>query len=287
MWQAHLAVDQTFRLWRFDSVSIHGRYLRKPLLRLGVGRPTPVTRFAALPVQDPDTLVVGEPGIFSTACLQTASQLIGCLQQELEENEEGTSVTDTATEKPSIPGLKEFIEAHLAIDAHVQELFAKKNSVYHSTDNETYRAAYDEWREADRAKYDKRSELIAAFLEKNEDKLTEFVIENYLGDYSSQAITVLQALPATFEELSKLAVENDWCGVWEDAVEQAVGAGVIEMSEIEIARRKLRRRMLYDMGHYDADQAMKLVDELIELSVKQDRADRIENALNASESISE
>lgn len=64
MWRAHLAVDQTFRLWRFNSVSIHGRYLRKPLLRLGAGRPTSVIRVAALPMQDPGTLVVGEPGTF-------------------------------------------------------------------------------------------------------------------------------------------------------------------------------------------------------------------------------
>lgn len=37
MWRAHLAVDQTFRLWRFNSVSIHGQCLRKPLLRSGEG----------------------------------------------------------------------------------------------------------------------------------------------------------------------------------------------------------------------------------------------------------
>lgn len=49
MRRAHLTVNQTFRLWRFNSVSIHGRYLRKPLLRLGTGRPTTVTRVAALP----------------------------------------------------------------------------------------------------------------------------------------------------------------------------------------------------------------------------------------------
>lgn len=58
------------------------------------------------------------------------------------------------------------------------------------------------------------------------DPLVKWIAENCDG-YQEQARQVLTALPATLGELDDLAVEKDWCTVWDDFRQQAIEAGVM------------------------------------------------------------
>src|SRR5581483_9137448 len=152
-------------------------------------------------MQDPDALVVGEPGVF----LDVSD--VACLQQVLSSDTLSTAGTRKRTrkeremtetvEKQVLPEVKRYTEARAA---HLNELHRLRDvadDLYyerHASDEamEAYQKATAAWRTADNAQ-DKNLDALAATLAgESEDKLVKFIAENYLDEYPQQAITILE-----------------------------------------------------------------------------------------------
>lgn len=58
------------------------------------------------------------------------------------------------------------------------------------------------------------------------EPLVRWIAEN-CSNCQSEALAVLQALPASMDELNEIAIEQEWCEVWTDFVRLADAAGVL------------------------------------------------------------
>lgn len=100
------------------------------------------------------------------------------------------------------------------------------------------RAEYDKVRAAAYAEYGKVLNAIwdecdkvlnAAWVDmatKTSDPLALWIIKN-CSERQEEALIVLEALPASLEELNEIANEYGWCGDWDEFVAQAQADGVI------------------------------------------------------------
>jgi tetratricopeptide (TPR) repeat protein len=195
-------------------------------------------------------------------------------------------------EKQVLPEVQRYIEARAAYQTKLRKLRDVSNDLYyerHTSDEamKAYQAAVTAFRTADNAQDDHFDALAATLAGETDDKLVKFVAENYLSEYAQQAIIILEKLPASFKELDQLADDEGWCGVWAEAVDAAAKAGVIDFSPVESTTRKLTRFLNCEMGKYDANKAMTMVEEIVELRIKEELAKRIEKALDASDGVSE
>lgn len=64
-------------------------------------------------------------------------------------------------------------------------------------------------------------------LKTSSDPLVAFVAGAPLADYPDHARKILEALPATMEELEAIARQGDWCSEWSKFVDAAAEAGVL------------------------------------------------------------
>ena len=97
------------------------------------------------------------------------------------------------------------------------------------------------------------------------DPLVSWIVDN-CKDYQSQALEVLKALPATVEELDKLAADEDWCQIWDNFRAQAARDGAIDVPAIPSARLALRRWVEEEscrLSHDDAAILNRLVDAIV------------------------
>lgn len=165
-----------------------------------------------------------------------------------------------------LPQVQEFISTAEAIKKEVDEAYEAYRRQPSLTEEEyaTRRETYVKLRDG---QYDKVREAGRKLAEATDDKLVKFIVERYLDDYYSSALTVLRRLPATAKELDDLAAEEGWCGVWDTAVDEAIEAGAMEINEIEQARRKVKRYLRNELYEQEAERAMKLVDEYVKLRV--------------------
>jgi hypothetical protein len=57
--------------------------------------------------------------------------------------------------------------------------------------------------------------------------LASWIVENFALDFANDACAFLRILPATPEEMWAFALERKWCETWEEAYEDAKGAGLV------------------------------------------------------------
>lgn len=166
-----------------------------------------------------------------------------------------------------LPEIEKFLDAHEAIKTEVNKAYDEYRGSYSLT-GEEYTRRRDAYFEVREGQYDRRDKLVKELLEATDDKLVRFIVQSYLSDYANQAIKVLKVLPATLDELDELAVREGWCGVWTDAVDEAVEAGAIEITPLDNAKRKVRRYLRNEMYEDEANRAMNLIEDYVKLRVE-------------------
>lgn len=170
-----------------------------------------------------------------------------------------------------------------AVDAVKDEVNKAYEAYRHDTglsDEEYYkrRETYVNLRDG---RYARIKELVDKLAETTNDKLVKFIAEEFYDEYDTQALRVLQRLPATLDELDDFAKEQGWCGVWDDSVDKAIEAGALDVDDATRAKRRIRRCLRREMYENEANRTMELVEEYVEARVRQRLAERIEKALNA------
>lgn len=95
---------------------------------------------------------------------------------------------------------------------------------------EAYDAARIEWERAHVTSQGQQSEQIA-ILRNSSDPLVAWIGRHAAVNYPEHSRIILEALPATLEQLEKVAAEHDWCSDWDRYLQRAVSAGVIKESE--------------------------------------------------------
>lgn len=188
-------------------------------------------------------------------------------------------MTDVTSEKQILPEVKALKEGWEAIDTELNKL---RDHMYEAgISDEEYSKRSQEWREKNRDKWERKHALAKKISGETENKLVGFILDNYVEEYDWQSMLILEALPATLDELDNIAKDQGWCAVWSRGVNKAIAAGVIEITERQALERQLRSLMGYEMYREDVNTAMELVDKLVELRVTETLAERIEKALNA------
>lgn len=134
-------------------------------------------------------------------------------------------------------------EAHTTYNDAYEALRKEYNGLY-GIDREPF---YNKCSELERARNEK---IVAAWnaLGESTDPVVKFIAEN-CQNYASEAIEVLKALPATLDQLEKVADELDWCGVWGRFVDRAIEAGVFgDEGRISAEYRVLKNYLTDDFG---------------------------------------
>lgn len=163
-----------------------------------------------------------------------------------------------------LPEVKKYVDTLDAINAHVRELRNKVDE----THGEGYREARVVWRDADVARPGQAHVAALELAATTENVLIKYIVENYLDDYGPEVTELLKITHEGFPAMEKMAIEAGWCGVWTDAVEKAREAGLIELDGVEFLTLKLQRELRREMGSYDADRFMKIVEDLVQARVK-------------------
>jgi hypothetical protein len=124
-------------------------------------------------------------------------------------------------------------QEHLAWEQERQK--ARPKWDYHAQTHDAYYEAYDAWS----AKYNEESrkmnarhnkisrEAMRTLHEKTQDPMIKWMMEQLSTVYGRYVDTVLKILPATRDELEVLANREDWCGEFDEFMQQATDAGVI------------------------------------------------------------
>lgn len=93
----------------------------------------------------------------------------------------------------------------------------------HALWDQRYRAAHIENHERHRAVMGEARKVLRT---KTKDPVIRWMM-TAIDDYDSYIEAVLPILPATREELERLATENAWCSTFDDFMEDAVKAGIL------------------------------------------------------------
>lgn len=149
-----------------------------------------------------------------------------------------------------LPEVQELTDALNAANDVYDEV-TRETSKMSRVSDEDYNAWWarrQEARAARRAAHDKAWQKAAA----SENKLVAYVATRFgmPGDYPTEALTVLKALPATAEELEALSNEYGWCDTFDVALEVATDRGVIPGSEADASEARA------DLRQYLADHGM-------------------------------
>lgn len=157
-----------------------------------------------------------------------------------------------------------------AVDAIKDEVNKAYEAYRHDTglsDEEYYkrRETYVNLRDG---RYARIKELVDKLAETTNDKLVKFIAEECYDEYDTQALRVLQRLPATLDELDDFAKEQGWCGVWDDSVDKAIEAGALDVDEATRAKRRVRRYLRNEMYENEANRVMELLEEYVNARVE-------------------
>lgn len=142
--------------------------------------------------------------------------------------------------------------------------------------NDSYEAYCEErrtQREVQRGIRESRNRQIEAAreaLKASDDKLVAFIAGRPMDEYLDHAMIILEALPATREQLEELARANDWCGEWDKFVRMADRAGVLpdavqRTDEYYAARDKVAN--CFGRGR-EANEWTKILDAAVAAEVK-------------------
>lgn len=139
---------------------------------------------------------------------------------------------ETKEDRQMLPDVKAYVEAiepaEAAFNKAVEEARAKYPNRYDRTTDEgrKQRRAYVE---TESVAYDARTAALDTAwgaLKRSSDPLVKWIAEN-CESYRPEALMILQALPATPEELGRIAEGQEWCGTWESFRDEAIEAGVM------------------------------------------------------------
>jgi len=72
----------------------------------------------------------------------------------------------------------------------------------------------------------RKSAAWLALKDTSADPLVGFIVDN-CGEWKDQALLILSALPASVEELCRIADDGEWCSVWDGFLARARNAGVL------------------------------------------------------------
>lgn len=155
-------------------------------------------------------------------------------------------MTDQEAPRVAPQGVTEYFAAVEAANAthraDLSALLAKYPDRYGNGDEAlAQRHAVREGRRLIEDHYIAAAEAAWSALKASSDPLVKWIAEN-CGDYRSEAATVLEALPATPEELDDLAGEEEWCETWDSFRNRATDAGVLP----EAGPRSKARTALFD-----------------------------------------
>jgi hypothetical protein len=129
--------------------------------------------------------------------------------------------------------VQQYIDARNTAEAVQNEKVRALRRTYNAAHGDVADAAYSDYLSAARAaEAECRITINTAWnaLRQHPDPLVGWIVDN-CKDWQAQAQEVLQVLPATFDELSVLAEEQDWCHVWDRFRDQAIDAGVLDAPE--------------------------------------------------------
>jgi len=160
--------------------------------------------------------------------------------------------------------------------AEVEQYIATAEAV-RSTYSEQYRAArnkynareigYDEMRTSQDA--EQRIWQVATneawnALKACSDPLVSWIVDN-CKDHQSQATAVLEALPATVEELDRLAEDENWCQIWDNFRARAAEDGAIVLPQLSTAREALIRWAQFseELDRSEVAELLRLVDAVV------------------------
>jgi hypothetical protein len=189
-------------------------------------------------MQDPRTLVVGEPGTFITR----------------NDQERGVNVTDVI--------IKQYLDAYdgaLATFNEGKEKLTQKYDEQRRTLGYLPDEFYDELNVLESARNNTRREAWEV-LDTSEDKLVKFIYAE-CKQYMPEASKVLRELPATYTQLEEFADGQGWCGTWNTFLDRAVAAGAVKIDELP--QRYAVRTWLtngYGMHRENVTELMKRVD---------------------------
>jgi len=158
----------------------------------------------------------------------------------------------------------------------VEQYIATAKAVQH-TCNEQYRAArlkcsaneitYGEM--CDQQAEGHRTWMVATneawnALKQCSDPLVSWIVDN-CKDYQLEARAVLKALPATVEELDRLAEDEGWCHIWDNFRAQAAEDGAIVLPQLPGAREDLIRwaRVEQELDRGEVAELLRLVDAIV------------------------
>lgn len=175
-----------------------------------------------------------------------------------------------------LPEVKEFLDTVEALDKEIERL---DDMILAGKTVEERRERREAWRIGCNMRTEKMGEAAVKLAEDTENALIKHIAENHLEYHSTEAMDVLKVADQGFKAMDAVATEQNWCSSWTDAVQDAVDAGVLELSNVEMARFKLRRELASELGSYEAAEVMELVDKLIIASV----AEATENLVKTAE----
>lgn len=137
--------------------------------------------------------------------------------------------------------------------------------------HEVFRRKYSAVREANRAALANA----ATKLGESNDPLVRFIAENAVSAHHREALKVLKVLPATRAELETLAVDNGWCGTWDDLVAAAEKAGALPPVEgVEAELVSLQRWLQNELGvgSYNSRVIRERVQKLVNDALEREKA---------------
>lgn len=138
---------------------------------------------------------------------------------------------ETKEERQFLPEVKAYTDATEAAQGVFDKAIEEARAKYPKRNNwdDEGRKEHQAFNSAEGQAYDVRSAAFTAAwdaLKGSGDPLVKWIAENCEG-YSSEALIILQALPATPDELDEIAERQDWCSTWNSFREEAIAAGVM------------------------------------------------------------
>ena len=96
------------------------------------------------------------------------------------------------------------------------------------------------------------------------DPLVSWIVDN-CKDYQPEARAVLKALPATVEELDRLAEDENWCQIWDNFRARAAEDGAIVLPQLSTAREALIRWAQFseELDRSEVAELLRLVDAVV------------------------
>jgi hypothetical protein len=185
-----------------------------------------------------------------------------------------------------LPEVEAYLAAMDAAEATYHNDWAKAREQYAAQRDdwgnrpEAYYAAHDRVNEARRI----AKQEAARLLEGAQDPLAAWIVKNTLNGHREHSMRILKALPASLDDLNRIAREHGWCAEWARYRGRAIADGALpEVPPLERARYAIVEwsHARNYMGDTQVRRLEILMDKLAEIAIAEHEAEKAAAAKEA------